>query len=59
MLLKELQAAYAADPWFADADNVKELRYKGGLYFYETNRVCVAADNQLKMRLLREAHDPR
>ena len=58
VLVKDLQAAYASDAWFADEKNISKLRYKGGLYFYETNRVAVADDIELKMRLIREAHDP-
>ena len=40
------------------ANNNRDRRYKGGLYFYDTSRVCVAANPDLKMRLLRETHDP-
>jgi hypothetical protein len=58
VLVKDLQAAYESDTWFAEEKNIKELRYKGGLYFYQGNRVAVADDATLKMRLIRESHDP-
>jgi hypothetical protein len=58
VLVQALQDAYATDPWFDNPENVAELRYKGGLYFYDTNRVAVAADPELKLRLLKESHDP-
>jgi hypothetical protein len=59
VLVKDLQSAYyASDPWFADEKNIQELRFKGGLYFFENNRVAVADDATLKMRLIRESHDP-
>ena len=57
VLVKDLQAAYTSDTWFANENNIAKRRYKGGLYFRD-NQVAVADNNELKMRLIRESHDP-
>ncbi len=58
ILLAKLRDGYAADPWFADAGNMVKLSLRGGLLMHPGGRVCVPDHNDLRRRVIREAHDP-
>jgi transposase InsO family protein len=57
VVVRELQAGYVADSWFADARNVADLQLRSGLYFQRDGRVCVPEFKDLRQRIIREAHD--
>jgi RNase H-like domain found in reverse transcriptase/Integrase zinc binding domain/Chromo (CHRromatin Organisation MOdifier) domain len=58
-LERSLHKGYTADPWFRVQRNHKLLHYDNGLYWLRKRPTAVVVPNvkEIKMRILREAHD--
>ena len=54
VLVRDFQAGYGADSWFADASNIAELQLRGGLYFRRDGQVCVPDSCDLRQRIIRK-----
>ena len=57
VLVRDFQAGYGADPWFAVAGNIAVLQLRGGLYFRQDGAVCVLDCGDLRKCIIREAHE--
>lgn len=52
-----LAEAIARDPWFTNANNVRPLKCRNGLY-YLNGKLVIPADDALKRSIISEYHDP-